>query len=476
MLFNSPAFAVFLPVVFLLHWWWFRKGRNSQNLLLLISSYIFYGFWDWRFLSLMFISSLTDFVVGILIGDAEDDRRRKLLLGISLTVNLGILGFFKYFNFFTDAFIRLLNGLGMEADPFTVNVILPVGISFYTFQTLSYTIDIYRGKMKPVRDPLAFFTFVSFFPQLMAGPIERAERLLPQFLKKRDFDFSKAASGLQLLLYGMFKKVVIADRLAPFVEQVFNMPEEAKGATVVLAACMFSIQIYCDFSGYSDMAIGLARFFGIDLMTNFRTPFFSRSVREFWSRWHISLSTWFRDYVYFPLGGSRSGTGRWVINIMLTYSISGLWHGANYTFVIWGSMYGLIYCLEMLPERFGRKPFRLPAVSGALYVFLVFAFLMIFFRADKLGDAVLLIRNLAIWDAAMPDLSMLAASSREGVLLAFAFGVFVCLELASRKENITQVFARLPGPFRWGMYYLLVFLFIMLADLSVSREFVYFQF
>ena len=335
MLFNSVDFAIFLPIVFILYWFVTNKNLKLQNFLIVAASYFFYACWDWRFLSLITFSIVVDYFMGILLGKEKNQRKRKILLWVSIIVNLGFLGFFKYYNFFVDNFIAAFSFFGQEIKPNTLNIILPVGISFYTFQTLSYTIDVYRRKFEPTKDFIAFAAFVSFFPNLVAGPIERATNLLPQFYKKRDFDYSKAVDGMRQILWGLFKKIVIADNCAEFANQIFNNSANMNGSTLVLGALFFTFQIYGDFSGYSDIAIGTARLFGFNLMRNFNFPYFSRDIAEFWRRWHISLSSWFRDYLYIPLGGSRVGTWKKVRNIFIIFIVSGFWHGANWTFIAW---------------------------------------------------------------------------------------------------------------------------------------------
>jgi len=314
MLFNSIDFLLFLPTIFIIYWFISSFNLRIQNTLLLVASYIFYGWWDYRFLSLIFFSSIIDYCVGKRLYATEDSYKRKLLLIVSLSTNLGILGFFKYFGFFIESTVELLNSFGIQSNITSLEIILPVGISFYTFQTLSYSIDIYRKKIKPTDDAIAFFAFVSFFPQLVAGPIERAKNLLPQFTHKREFNLNLAKDGIRQMLWGFFKKVLIADNIAPQVEYIFSNYNAVSGIELVLGTFLFAIQIYCDFSGYSDIAIGVARLFGFRLMQNFAFPYFSRDIAEFWRRWHISLSTWFRDYVYIPLGGSRVGKSRRIIS------------------------------------------------------------------------------------------------------------------------------------------------------------------
>tara|TARA_Y100000768_G_scaffold319244_1_gene254860 strand:+ start:81 stop:1511 length:1431 start_codon:yes stop_codon:yes gene_type:complete len=344
MLFNSLEFLIFLPTVFLLYWFVFQKNLRAQNSLLLISSYVFYGWWDYRFLSLIFLSTIVDYFVGLKIHDSDDKKIKKSYLWVSILFNLGLLGFFKYFNFFIDSWIDLLGAIGYEQkSTWTLNVILPVGISFYTFQTMSYSLDIYHGKLKPTKDFISFASFVSFFPQLVAGPIERASNLLPQILKNRKFKYEQGVQGLRLILYGMFKKVVVADSLAPNVDIIFQNYTSFDGGVLLLGLIYFSFQIYCDFSGYSDIAIGTSKLFGFELMSNFKFPYFSRDIGEFWRRWHISLSTWFRDYLYIPLGGSKGGKWLSIRNIFIIFIVSGFWHGANWTFIIWGLIHAILY-------------------------------------------------------------------------------------------------------------------------------------
>ena len=347
MLFNSIDFAVFLPIVFILYWAISKKNLKYQNLLIVFSSYIFYGWWDWRFLSLVMFSTIVDYFVGLGLSKNEKVSHRKILLWTSILVNLGFLGFFKYFNFFLDNFMTAFKFFGIPINSQGLNIILPVGISFYTFQTLSYTIDVYKRKLKPTNDFFAFSAFVSFFPQLVAGPIERATNLLPQFYKKRTLKYEKFIDGLKQILWGLFKKVVIADNASQIANTIFNSSTDYSGIALILGAVFFAFQIYGDFSGYSDIALGTARLFGFNLMQNFAFPYFSRDIAEFWRRWHISLSTWFRDYLYIPLGGSRGGNLVKIRNTFVIFIVSGFWHGANWTFIIWGAL-NAIYFLPLL--------------------------------------------------------------------------------------------------------------------------------
>ncbi len=483
MLFNSVEFLCFLPAVFLLYWFALKDNLKGQNVLVLIASYVFYGAWDPRFLALIILSSVIDFLLGQAIFDTENKRRRKLYLFISLFVNLGLLGFFKYYGFFVDSFVELLNTIGFQAHKSTLNIILPVGISFYTFQTLSYTIDIYRKRLEPTRDLIAFSTFVAFFPQLVAGPIERASNLLPQFLKKRTFNEEYAVSGLRIMLWGFFKKVVIADRLAEYVDIVYSSPGEFQGISLIIATFFFALQIYCDFSGYSDIAIGTARLMGFDLMTNFRTPYFATSLREFWQRWHISLSTWFRDYVYIPLGGNRVGEARKIFNLMVTFLVSGLWHGANWTFVIWGGIHGLILSLETVFRK--SKPFSfVPNFIKGIFIFAVVCLAWVFFRADNVSDVFLIFKNTS--NGLLPQLKDPLAlelalrsfipSSKEFINLGISLVLFGIIEILLYNQSFHELVAKWKRPLRWGMYYLILFWIMYFGAFNKGAQFIYFQF
>src|SRR5680860_1480877 len=403
MLFNSLDFAIFIPIVFLLYWFVFQKNLRIQNFLIVVASYFFYGWWDWRFLALIAFSTLVDYSVGWALANEHRHTRRIVLLWISIIVNLGFLGFFKYYNFFLDNFVSAFSFFGKEINANSLNIILPVGISFYTFQTLSYTIDVYRKKLEPTKDLVAFSAFVSFFPQLVAGPIERATHLLPQFYRKRTFNYAKAVDGMRQILWGLFKKIVIADNCAEYANEIFNNSGEYSGSTLLLGALFFTFQIYGDFSGYSDIAIGTSRLFGFNLMRNFSFPYFSRDIAEFWRRWHISLSTWFRDYLYIPLGGSRGGTWMKIRNTLIVFILSGLWHGANWTFVIWGGLHALFFLPLLLGDQ-NRKHLNqvaenkiLPSFRELLQMLFTFgltSFAWIFFRADSLVDAINFIKRI----------------------------------------------------------------------------------
>jgi len=403
MLFNSLDFAIFLPIVFILYWFVTNGSLKLQNVLIVVSSYVFYGWWDWRFLSLIIFSTLVDYSIGRKLQKEDHNGKRKVLLYTSIIVNLGFLGFFKYYNFFVDNFVEAFSFFGNSIQPNTLNIILPVGISFYTFQTLSYTIDVYRKKLEPTKDFVAFSAFVSFFPQLVAGPIERATNLLPQFYKKRKFEYSSAVDGMRQILWGLFKKVVIADNCAVLANEIFNNSSDYTGSTLFMGALFFAFQIYGDFSGYSDIAIGTSRLFGFNLKQNFAFPYFSRDIAEFWRRWHISLSTWFRDYLYIPLGGSRGGTWMKIRNTFIIFIVSGFWHGANWTFIIWGLLNAL-YFLPLLLTSKNRNNIDVIA-KGSIFpelkefvlmclTFILTVFTWIFFRAENIGHAIQYISSM----------------------------------------------------------------------------------
>ena len=395
MLFNSIEFAIFLPVVFLLYWFVFNKNLKLQNAFVVVASYVFYGWWDWRFLFLIAFTSICSYAAGILIGKyREDPKKARTVNVLNIVVNLLILGVFKYYDFFATAFADAF--LGGRTDGLLLKVILPVGISFYTFQALSYSIDVWRGKIEPTRDVIQFFAYVSFFPQLVAGPIERATNLLPQFAKPRAFDYETGVDGLRQILWGLFKKMVVADNCAVYVDHVFSSYQSQSGSTLLLAAIFFAFQIYGDFSGYSDIAIGTAKLFGIKLMRNFNVPYFSRDIAEFWRRWHISLTTWFRDYVYIPMGGSRCSKAKIIRNTFVIFLVSGLWHGANWTFIAWGAYHALLFLPLILSGK--NRRYRdtiaegklLPSIKEAGQMFLTFMLVVIgwiIFRADTIGMA-----------------------------------------------------------------------------------------
>ena len=479
MLFNSIDFAVFLPIVFGLYWFVFNKRLKTQNLFLIIVSYVFYGWWDYRFLALILFSSLVDFTIGILLKKQEVPSQRKLLLWISIIVNLGFLGFFKYFNFFIENFVTAYSFLGGDIQPQTLKILLPVGISFYTFQTLSYTIDIYKYKIEPTDSVISFLAFVSFFPQLVAGPIERASNLLPQFFIRREFQYFKAVNGCKQILWGLFKKIVIADNCAFYANQIFNNSDSYSGSTLVFGALFFTFQIYGDFSGYSDIAIGTSRLFGFELKQNFAFPYFSRDIAEFWRRWHISLTTWFRDYLYIPLGGSRGGKWLNIRNVFIIFIVSGFWHGANWTFIVWGFLNAL-YFLPLLLTKRHRNNLEVvahnamfPKFRECMSIILTFSltvFTWIFFRANDMEHAVTYIS--AIFQKTLFTLPELRPTN---VIVLIIF--FIVLEWFGRRQQfaIEKLFYKKPRIFRWFFYMLIVGL-IMVFNSKEQQEFIYFQF
>jgi D-alanyl-lipoteichoic acid acyltransferase DltB (MBOAT superfamily) len=489
MLFNSLDFAIFLPIVFLLYWFVAQNNLKLQNALIVAASYVFYCWWDWRFLSLIIFSTIVDYLVGQKLRVEEKQSKRKVFLWTSILINLGFLGFFKYYNFFLENFVDAFSLFGMQINANSLNIILPVGISFYTFQTLSYTIDVYRKKLEPTKDFIAFSAFVCFFPQLVAGPIERATNLLPQFYKKRTFEYDKAVDGMRQILWGLFKKVVIADNCAEFANQIFNNSADMNGSTLVLGAIFFTFQIYGDFSGYSDIAIGTSRLFGFDLKQNFATPYFSRDIAEFWRRWHISLSTWFRDYLYIPIGGSRGGTWMKVRNTFAIFLVSGFWHGANWTFIIWGAL-NAIYFLPLLLTNKNRKNIGvvaegklLPSFSeliAILKTFVLTVFAWIFFRAENLSHALSYIKNIFV--------------KTDGVVESYSFTlleyfnisvILLMIILLIVIEWLTRIYTyplyviheyKVNFIFRYLTYLTLIFLICLFGNFINNEQFIYFQF
>ena len=482
MLFNSIDFAVFLPIVFILYWALGSNKIKEQNLLLFLVSYVFYGWWDWRFLSLIFFSTLVDYTIGVSLKTNNKPGQRKVLLWASIIVNLGFLGFFKYYNFFLDNFISAFTFFGGSFTASSLQIILPVGISFYTFQTLSYSIDVYKRKLEPTRDFIAFGAFVSFFPQLVAGPIERATNLLPQFYKKRRFNYSNAVNGLKQILWGFFKKVVIADNCAEFANQIFNNSADYSGSSLLVGALFFTFQIYGDFSGYSDIAIGTSRLFGFNLMKNFAFPYFSRDIAEFWRRWHISLSTWFRDYLYIPLGGSKGGTKMKIRNTFIIFIVSGFWHGANWTFIVWGAL-NAIYFLPLLLTNKNRSNINIVAENsyfpsireffGMLTTFSLTVLAWVFFRADNLSHAFAIINE--IFSASLFHEPFIDGGKNLRITALLTI-LFIVVEWFGRKgEFALDLLGRSwKRPIRWGFYYVVLMAVFWFA--GKQQEFIYFQF
>ncbi len=490
MLFNSLDFAIFFPIVFVLYWL-VSRNLTLRNVLILVASYTFYGWWDWRFLFLIAVSTLVDFYVGKQMYKTEEKRKRKQLLLVSLLVNLGFLVYFKYTNFFIESFVDSFRLFGNELEVSTLNIILPVGISFYTFQTLSYTIDIYRKQLKPTHDVIAFSAFVSFFPQLVAGPIERASHLLPQFYKTYIFNYKLVKSGLLLMAFGLFKKMVIADRAALYVNQVYNNVDDYGGVGYIYATVLFAFQIYCDFSGYSDIAIGLGRTMGFDLMKNFDSPYISKSLTEFWRRWHISLSTWFRDYLYIPLGGNKKGKIRTYANIFIVFVVSGLWHGAAMTFLIWGAIHGIILMIEkgtftIRKKLFNKLGLQKSNLSNHLFfgfiIFTIVCFAWVFFRANSLSDSFQIINGffngVNLGDVFNKNTYLIGFKPNEFKIITIAILLLFMFEYLHRTYNVIKFLNNQATIFRWSFYLsivLTIIVFGIYGDRNI-QEFIYFQF
>ncbi len=481
MLFNTIDFAIFLPIVFLLYWL-LQKKLNLQNLLIVVSSYIFYGWWDWKFLSLIFFSTCVDYLVGLKIEASENEKIRTRYLWTSMIINLGLLGFFKYFNFFIDNFIVAFQFLGFQFKSEHLNIVLPVGISFYTFQTMSYTIDIYKRNLKPTKDFIAFSAYVSFFPQLVAGPIERATNLLPQFYVEKNFNYDDAVDGMRQILWGLFKKVVIADQSAVFVNEIFKNYTDYNGSSLFFGAFFFALQIYGDFSGYSDIAIGVSKLFGIHLMQNFAFPYFSRDIAEFWRRWHISLSTWFKDYLYIPLGGSKGGKWLKVRNTFIIFLVSGFWHGANWTFIAWGFI-NACYFLPLLLLNQNRTHLDIVAKGRLLpnlkeffaigITFFLTIIAWIFFRAENISHAFLYLSHMfQVSLLNKPDFLEIFPKA-----FIFPLLIFFLVEWLGREGKFALNYFLLKNHrfIRWSFYIILI-LFIGLFTRPDETQFIYFQF
>lgn len=478
MLFNSIEFAVFLPTVFLLYWLVFQRSLKLQNLFIVVVSYLFYGWWDWRFLFMMAFTTLVDYIIGIKLRDAKKENKRKFLLWTSVLLNLGLLGFFKYYNFFVESFVAAFSLFGKPLSLSSLNIILPVGISFYTFQTMSYAIDVYKRKLEPTEDIVAFFSFVSFFPQLVAGPIERASNLLPQFYKSRTFDYNKAIDGSRQILWGLFKKIVIADNCAVYVNDIFSHSVEYNGSALLIGAILFTIQIYGDFSGYSDIAIGTARLFGFNLMQNFAYPFFSRDMPELWRRWHISLTTWFQDYVYFPLGGSRGSTWMRIRNTFILFFISGLWHGANFTYIIWG----LLFAVYLLPNLIWPKKSTKTKVAAEGKIlpslletwqmsrtFILVVLVTVFFRVPDMSAGIYYLGKIFSSSLfAIPDVF----PDKTIVLILFMLTIEWLQRSKLHGLEIDQY--GIPKPLRYAIYYSIIAIILFFG--GSQQDFIYFQF
>jgi D-alanyl-lipoteichoic acid acyltransferase DltB (MBOAT superfamily) len=492
MLFNSASFLVFFPLVTALY---FLTRQQYRWILLLLASYYFYMCWKPEYAVLILMSTAIDYVAARWMGQTQDPRLRKALLGLSLTGNLGMLFAFKYLNFFSESAQAVLQQFNVFYDVPAFDLALPVGISFYTFQSLSYTIDVYRGAKEPEKHFGIFALYVSFFPQLVAGPIERSTRLLPQFFQQHTFDYDRVVDGLKLMLWGLFKKVVIADRLAVYVDAVYGAPGEYYGLTILLATYFFAFQIYCDFSGYSDIAIGAAKVLGFDLMENFRRPYLSKGIGEFWNRWHISLSTWFRDYVYIPLGGNRVSKTRWYANLVIVFLVSGLWHGAAWTFIVWGALHGTYLIVGIVTASYREALWARvmqPATAGVraagptvlvsdglkrflqiLLTFHLVCFAWIFFRAASIQDAFLLIRNL--FTTTSSSLTLPSVPGTELLLSLGVIGVLLIMHLVERRHNMRRVLAEQPVWVKTAVYCGLVLGVVFLGKWE-AQQFIYFQF
>jgi D-alanyl-lipoteichoic acid acyltransferase DltB (MBOAT superfamily) len=486
MFFNSINYAIFLPVVFILYWFVTKKNLKAQNILLLLVSYFFYAFWSWKFLFLLMFSTLLDFVTGLKIHQSESNKQRKFWLWLSIGINLGFLGFFKYYNFFIDSFTELISHFGLHVNAWTLQVILPVGISFYTFHGLSYVIDIYKKRIEAEKSFVDYAVFVSFFPLLVAGPIERATHLLPQIKKERTFNYTQAVDGLRQILWGLFKKVVIADNCADFANLVFNNYEHYSGSVLLVGAASFAFQIYGDFSGYSDIALGTARLFGIELLRNFAFPYFSRDIAEFWRRWHISLSSWFKDYLYIPLGGSKGGTWMKVRNTFIIFIVSGFWHGANWTFIIWGAL-NAIYFLPLLLSNNNRTNLLIvaqgkifPTVKEIFQMLITFGltvFAWIFFRSDTLAQAFKMIRKIfsrALFP--LPKGVDFVGTNRHPAIMIILVAIFFLIEWIGRDQQYAIAAFGLKWKKQWRYaFYSLIILSLFWFG-GKDQQFIYFQF
>ena len=478
MLFNSLSFAIFLPIVFLLYWYLAKKHLKYQNILLLIASYFFYACWDWRFLFLLIFSTLLDYFTGIKIIESGNKLAKKFWFWLSISVNLGFLGIFKYYNFFASSFADALENIGLQVNTFTLELILPVGISFYTFHGLSYVIDIYKDRIKAERNFVDYSIFVSFFPLLVAGPIERATHLLPQIQQKRIFNYAQAVDGLRQILWGLFKKVVIADQCAVHANAVFGNAGEYSGLALFSGALFFTFQIYCDFSGYSDIALGTAKLFGINLLRNFAFPYFSRDIAEFWRRWHISLSSWFKDYLYIPLGGSAGGTWLKVRNTFIIFLVSGFWHGANWTFIVWGLLNAL-YIMPSIVFNTNRNNLEIVAQGknlpsareffAILTTFGLTVFAWIFFRAETLDGALQYIYRMFSNPAHTESLTV------KGNLIILIVAFFL-VEWFGRQQQyaIATIGLKWKKSLRYAFYFVIIFSLFWFG--GSEQQFIYFDF
>jgi len=478
MFFNSLSFAIFLPIVFLLYWFVFNKNKTTQNAVLIVASYYFYSCWDWRFLFLLVFSTLLDYFSAIMMENSTTDKKRKIWLWLTIGINLGFLGVFKYYDFFAQSFADLLNGFGFQTSPILLKLILPVGISFYTFHGLSYVIDIYYKRITAERNFIDYSLFVSYFPLLVAGPIERATHLLPQVKIKRHFNFEKAKEGVYQIIWGLFKKVVIADSCATYANAIFENYESMNSLSLILGAVYFAFQIYGDFSGYSDIALGTSKLFGIDLLKNFNYPYFSRDIAEFWRRWHISLSSWFRDYLYIPLGGSQGGMWMKVRNTFIIFLVSGFWHGANWTFIVWGLL-NAIYFLPLLLQNKNRSNMgeivmgwnfqSVKTLLSILSTFLLTCLAWVFFRADTVTDAFFYIKKMIFEGNYKIAYLSIERYNIEGLIIIL---ILIGFEWFYR-DNDNPLYS---GKMNWIKTIAVIIMIIIFGVFSNHLDFIYFQF
>ena len=469
--FNSFAYIIFLPVVFLLYWFVFKRLK-IQNLFIVAASYLFYGLWDWRFLSLIALTTLSSYVSGLLIGKYRS--RAKIVSAANIILNIGILAVFKYFDFFSESLRLLFAGFGMEIDSVTLNLVLPVGISFYTFQALSYSIDVYRRNVEPTRDVVAFFAYISFFPQLVAGPIERSTNLLPQFSKPRVFDYDKAVDGCRQILWGFFKKLVIADNCALFVDVAFSADNSSSGSSLLIAAILFSFQIYGDFSGYSDIAIGTAKLFGIQLSRNFNSPYLSSNIAGFWRRWHISLMSWFRDYLYIPMGGNRKGKFRKWLNTFVVFALSGMWHGANLTYILWGVYHAVLYIPTVVLGKKAEAKSVFGKVAGTVMTFALVTFGFIIFRSPDVTFAADYVSAMFADIFSAPTALGLVEHLDAFVACVCGIMVMMVFEFANRRKSHAFEIGEMKPAYRRMIY--IVLLLAIIRFTGQVQTFIYFQF
>lgn len=472
MLFNSFEFLVFLPLFFGFYWFVFKNSLQMQNIFVFVASYFFYAWWDWRFLFLITLSSSFGFLFGLFV-ERLAPKQQKVFLSIVITINLLFLGVFKYYNFFVTSFESLFMSLGYQMDLVTLNVLLPAGISFYTFHNISYIVDVYRKDIKPTKDPIIYLSFMSYFPQLIAGPIQRAKDLIPQFEKKREFRYSQAVEGLQQALWGFFKKIVIADNCATLVNEIFAKHESLSVVELFLGIFYFAWQIYGDFSGYTDIALGVSKLFGINLTTNFKTPYFARTIPEFWRKWHISLTTWFKDYLYIPLGGNQKGFTRTIMNTLIIFLVSGIWHGANWTFVIWGLLNALFFIPYLIFPALNikRKEYVLSDVLNIAFTFLLICFSWIFFRAETIHEGLSYAEHLFSAQLFPGSFNYFSPYKVMPLLV-----IFISMEFFLFKVDGYRYVASKKTWLNWLVYIVLIVTILYNIQFFTESQFIYFQF